>query len=126
MKKIGTVFNLFQTDEIDWIGAQADRCRRNQVTQAIQSGEAKVNPIASTYYYIFNTTKAPFRNAKIRKAFAMAIDRQTIIDNVTKANQEPAFALVPPSIRGMEGKSFREHVSGHRLFPGEVEEARDC
>jgi oligopeptide transport system substrate-binding protein len=119
-----TVFNLFKTDQIDWIGAQAGSVPTDQVTQVLQSGEAKVMPIASTYYYIFNTTKKPFSNAKIRKAFAMAIDRQAIIDNVTKANQEPAFALVPPSIRGVEGKSFRELYPDSGYFQENVEEAK--
>jgi len=82
-----------------------------------------VIPIASTYYYLFNTTKKPFSNVKIRKAFAMAVDRQAIIDNVTKANQQPAFGLVPPSIKGVDGKSFREmYPDGY--FQENLEEAK--
>jgi oligopeptide transport system substrate-binding protein len=118
-----TVFNLFQTDKIDWIGAQAGSVPTDQVQQMIQSGQAQVIPIASTYYYLFNTTKKPFSNVKIRKAFAMAVDRQAIIDNVTKANQQPAFGLVPPSIKGVDGKSFREmYPDGY--FQENLEEAK--
>lgn len=119
-----TVFNLFQTDEIDWIGAQAGSIPTDQVAQVIASGDAEVKATASTYYYIFNTTKAPFSNAKIRKAFAMAIDRQAIIDNVTKANQQPAFALVPPSIRGTDGQSFRDMYPDTGYFEENIEEAK--
>jgi len=119
-----TVFNLFTTNEIDWIGAQAGAVTTDQVAQVIQSGEAKVMPTASTYYYIFNTTKKPFSNVKIRKAFAMAVNRQAIIDNVAKANQQPAFALVPPSIRGTDGKSFRELYPDNGYFEENVEQAK--
>lgn len=118
-----TVYNLFQTDEIDWIGAQAGSVPTDQVQQVLASGAGEVKAIASTYYYLFNTTKPPFSNAKIRKAFAMAIDRQAIIDNVTKANQTPAFALVPPSIAGRDGKLFRELYPGD-YFSENVEEAK--
>ena len=119
-----TVFNLFTTNEIDWIGAQAGAVTTDQVAQVIQSGEAKVMPTASTYYYIFNTTKKPFSNVKIRKAFVMAVNRQAIIDNVAKANQQPAFALVPPSIRGTDGKSFRELYPDNGYFEENVEQAK--
>jgi oligopeptide transport system substrate-binding protein len=119
-----TVFNMFQTDKIDWIGAQAGSVPTDQVAQVLQSGEAEVKAIASTYYYLFNTTKEPFNNVKIRKAFAMAIDRQATIDNVTKANQQAAFALIPPSIRGTDGKSFRDMYPDTGYFQENVDEAK--
>jgi len=99
-----TVFNMYQTDKIDWIGAQAGQVPIDQVQKVLADGSAKIEPVASVYYYMFNTTKKPFNNAKIRKAFAMAVERQSLIDNVTKANQTPAHALVPPSILGVYGK----------------------
>ena len=34
------------------------------------------------------------------KAFAAAIDRQSLIDNVTKGNQTPAHSFAPPGIFG--------------------------
>jgi len=118
-----TVFNLYQTDKIDWIGAQAGSVPTDQVTQVIQSGEGEVRPIASTYFYHFNTTKKPFSNAKIRKALSMAINRQAIIDNVTKANQQPAYGIVPPSIKGVDGKTFRE-LYPDNYFEENIEEAK--
>src|SRR5690606_35989620 len=62
-------------------------------------------------------------NVKIRKAFSMTVDRQSLIDNVAKANQQPAFGLVPPSIAGPEGKMFRE-VYPDNFFTENVEEAK--
>jgi oligopeptide transport system substrate-binding protein len=60
--------------------------------------------IASIYYYEFNLTEKPFDNAKIRKALAMAIDRQSLIDNVSQGGQLPAFGFVPPGIAGANGE----------------------
>ena len=37
----------------------------------------------------------PFNNKKIRKAFALAIDRKSIVENVTQGGQVPATGLVP-------------------------------
>lgn len=103
-----TVYNLYETDQIDWIGAQAGAVPTDMTPKVISEGTAEVKEIASVYYYLFNTQKAPFDNVKVRQAFAMSIDRQSIIDNVTKANQKPAYGLVPSSIAGMDGKGYRE------------------
>ncbi|MBB6730737.1 peptide ABC transporter substrate-binding protein [Cohnella zeiphila] len=123
VEEASTVFNMFQTDKIDWIGAQAGSVPTDQVQKVIADGTAKVQPVAGTYYYEFNTTKKPFDNADIRKAFSMAIDRQAVIDNVTKANQTPAFGLVPPSIAGTGGKKFRE-LYPDDYFTENVDEAK--
>ncbi|QJD83789.1 peptide ABC transporter substrate-binding protein [Cohnella herbarum] len=119
-----TVYNLFETDKIDWIGAQAGSVPSDLVPSLVAAGKAEIVPSASTYYYVFNTTQKPFDNVKIRKAFSMAIDRQAIIDNVTKANQTPAHALVPPSISGLDGKSFREMYPDADYIKENVEEAK--
>ncbi|CAM3849131.1 peptide ABC transporter substrate-binding protein [Cohnella lubricantis] len=119
-----TQYNAFQAGDIDWLGAQAGSVPTDHTAQDIASGAAQVQPVASTYYYEFNTTKAPFNNAKIRKAFSLAIDRQSIIDNITKANQTPAYALVPPSIAGDGGKKFRELYPDTSFGSTNVEEAK--
>ncbi len=118
-----TVYQLFETDKIDWIGAQAGSVPTDLTKQLIEEKKAEVTSVASTYYYLFNTEKAPFSNVKVRKAFSMAIDRQSLIDNVAQANQQPAYGLVPPSIAGVEGKMFRETYPD-AFFKENVEEAK--
>ena len=41
-------------------------------------------------------------NVNIRKALALAIDRQGLVDNITIGEQEPALGYVPPTIAGFE------------------------
>jgi ABC-type oligopeptide transport system, periplasmic component len=54
-------------------------------------------------------TKMPFDNPKVRRALSMAIDRKSLVDNVFKGGQTPAFAFTPGGIPDYEtGKSFRE------------------
>lgn len=71
--------------------------------------EFKAKGIASTYYYLFNVTEKPFNNVKIRKAFAMAIQRQPIVERVTLGGQIPAYGFVPPGIKGVSQEFRSEH-----------------
>ncbi|RRJ66677.1 peptide ABC transporter substrate-binding protein [Paenibacillus oralis] len=84
--------------------------------------ELEIKGIASTYYYEFNVTAEPFDNVNIRKAFAMSIDRQAIVDNVTLGGQLPAFGYVPPGIKGVNDEYRNEHKDDY--FTENVEEAK--
>jgi oligopeptide transport system substrate-binding protein len=64
------------------------------------SQELLIAPRLCTYYYGFVTTKPPFDNVTVRKAFAAAIDRQSLIDNVLKGEQRPAHSFSAPGIFG--------------------------
>lgn len=54
------------------------------------------NALLSTYFYRVNTTKAPMNNKLVRKALAMAIDREGLIRNVLRAGQKPTTGFTPP------------------------------
>ncbi|MHB1483263.1 MAG: peptide ABC transporter substrate-binding protein [Saccharofermentanales bacterium] len=62
-----------------------------------------------TYFLAFQTQKAPFNNAKVRKALSLAIDRNFIAEKIGKAGQVPAGAFVPIGMAGKDPKKeFRE------------------
>ena len=65
----------------------------------------KIFPFFSTYYYLFNTTAAPLDRVKVRQALAMSIDRQQIVEKITKAGELPAFSYTPPEINGYTARS---------------------
>lgn len=73
------------------------------------------------YYYNFNSKVKPFNNVKVRKAFAMAIDREVITKNVAQGGQPPAYGIIPPGIPDAKGE-FQEN-SGD-LFKEDVKEAK--
>jgi ABC-type oligopeptide transport system substrate-binding subunit len=76
-------------------------------------------PALGTYYYGINTKNIPDPNQ--RRAMAMAIDRQTIIDSIAQADQLPATGYVP---KGMPG--FDELTPNSEWLPpsGDIEKAK--
>src|SRR5690606_16610635 len=78
-----TQFQMFQSGELDSIETLPNDVKK----QLLDSGEAKYLPESFTQFIRFNTAAEPFHNANIRKAFALAVDRQVIIDNVLQGKQ---------------------------------------
>lgn len=85
--------------------------------------EFNVKGIASTYYYQFNVTAKPFDNEKIRKAFAMSISRQDLVDKVSLGGQIPAYGFVPPGIEGADGE-FRATHADSEYFQENYDDAK--
>jgi oligopeptide transport system substrate-binding protein len=56
-----------------------------------------VAPYLGSYYYGFNLIRPPFQgNVKLRRALALAVNREIITNQVLGAGQKPAFGWVPP------------------------------
>ncbi|WNF05260.1 peptide ABC transporter substrate-binding protein [Brevibacillus borstelensis] len=104
-----TELSMFDNGDLDWAGAPLSALPTDAIPALKESGKMQVHAIAGTYLYKFNTEQAPFNNAKIRKAFAYAIDRQSIVDNVTQANQQPAMGLVPPTMAVASEPYFKDN-----------------
>ncbi len=64
-----------------------------------------MDPHLAVYFYRFNTTREPLNDPRVRKALAMAISRQEIVDNVAKAGQPPALSMVPPDCAGYTSRA---------------------
>jgi oligopeptide transport system substrate-binding protein len=66
----------------------------------VLSKELSVSPQFCTYYYGFNTKAPIVDDVRVRRALSMAVDRQSLIDNVTKGGQEPAQWFARPGLAG--------------------------
>jgi len=53
-----------------------------------------------TYYYAFNTTKAPFNDVRVRQALSYTIDRDIITKALLGQGQKNAYAFTPEIISG--------------------------
>jgi len=54
------------------------------------------NPFGATSFIRFNVKRKPFDDVRVRKAFALALDKKDIVDKITRAGEPVANNLVPP------------------------------
>jgi oligopeptide transport system substrate-binding protein len=96
-------YAAYQTDQVSFI----NNIPLGEMETALKSPDYIQGGLLGTYYYDFNVTKAPLDNASVRKALALAIDKNFIVTQVTKQNQIPAYAFVSDGIVDVGGKTFR-------------------
>ena len=105
---------------------------QSEVQAATKDGSAQVFPFLSNYYLSINMTDSvqgidpeaakALSNPKVRQALNLAIDRDSLVENVTKGGQIAAHSFVPTGITGPDGKDFasKEYFDSK----GNVEEAK--
>ena len=60
----------------------------------------QISPYMGSYLYRLNTTLPQLSDVRVRKALAMTIDRQLLIDTVLNGLFTPSYAITPPGLLG--------------------------
>src|SRR5690606_23509236 len=116
--------NMYETGKLDYAGYPTGALPTDQFASLKEKSpnEFQIKGTASLYYYLINTTEAPFTNEKIRQALSLSIDRAAITEKVTLGGQIPAYGLVPPGIKGVEDE-YRNEVDDN-YFQEDLELAK--
>jgi oligopeptide transport system substrate-binding protein len=103
--------NMYLAEEADWLngGIPPDQLQAMKLREDFQA-----IPALSTMFYEFNHTILPFADVKVRKALALAFDKQLFFEHVSQGVHTATDTMVP----AMEGYPKRE---GNRY---DVEAAR--
>lgn len=101
-----TALQMFESGDLDWVGDPVDSVPLAAIPTMKDSGELHISDRAGLYYYTINNDHEILGNKNIRKALASAVNRTGIVENVTKSEEKPAMALVPPSM-------FEENETGY-------------
>ena len=58
--------------------------------------------LLGTYAYVFNVEKKPFNDPRVRRALALAIDRDVMIEEVMGGAERPLGGIIPPGMPDYE------------------------
>lgn len=96
LEHVGTALNLYLAGEVDWI----DRVPTQLVPRLLARPDFAPAPYLATYFYRVNTTRAPYDDARVRRALALAIDRRALCAAVVRRGEQPCWSLTPPGLAG--------------------------
>jgi oligopeptide transport system substrate-binding protein len=109
-----TGLKMFTAKELDLEGSPFSIIPIDAITSLKETNLLQIVPTLATQWIRVNTAKTPFESKKLRRAFALAINRQDLVDHVTQGNQIPATGIVPKTMGLQETAYFQD---------GQIEEA---
>jgi len=62
--------------------------------------ELHIDPWLGLYYYRCNVDRPPLNDKRVRRALALAIDRESLVKDVLRGGETPAYAVSNPSNAG--------------------------
>ena len=102
---------MYQTDAWDGLSIRARSLDSVREDPAL-SGQLREYEQLTSYFVAMDGTRPPFDDPKVRRAFAMALDRERFIEEVYDGNVELANGLLPPGIPG-----YSESLRGIQFDP---------
>lgn len=75
----------FPVDQIEWLKTN-------------MPGQGRIHTYLSNEYIVVNTRRKPYDDPRIRRALALAINREIYAEKVYRDGRKPAYSFVPPGI----------------------------
>lgn len=101
ISKANTAFNVYASGQADLVMDKG--LVPNQLLDELKKRpDFHAAPFLGTYFLRFNCTRPPFNDARVRRALALVIDKQLLVNKITRAGEKPAFSFTPPGTAGYE------------------------
>jgi ABC-type oligopeptide transport system substrate-binding subunit len=97
-----TAYQLYQTGELDIMGSQQNPVPSAHIAELQGQPDFKSAAALATRYVGFNNMKPPFDNVDVRRAFALAVDKQTLANQVLAGAVVPADRILPTGLLGTQ------------------------
>lgn len=101
----GGGLSAYEAGDVDIAGVPLDDTERIQDPSEPLNAEYHTADDLSIFYIGFNTERPPFDDAKVRQAFAMAIDRAKINEVVLFDRARVANGIMPPGLPGHDPRA---------------------
>lgn len=112
-----TALNMYAAGEFDWPGSNTS-LPAEFMDYLAGFKDYRRHPYLASYYYWINTKAPPLDNPLLRRALALAIDREALVRHVTRGGQIPAADLVPDGVAGYQalGRPLFDPEAARRLL----------
>lgn len=114
-----TVYSAYENGELQFI--------KNIPIEVMENAAERMDfyseQIIGTYYLSFNTQAEPLTDVNVRKALAIAIDREYISSEIMDGAYMPAYNIVGPGWLDTDGTQFIDNANGGESYISQDYEA---
>ncbi|MGQ9584875.1 MAG: ABC transporter substrate-binding protein [Anaerolineae bacterium] len=96
----GSPMTMYETGELDAVLVPVDQIERVRDPANPLNRELEVIPLLDTFYVGLNVNAPPFDDPKVRRAFALALNREGIVKVLLRGQVEMAQGILPPGMPG--------------------------
>jgi oligopeptide transport system substrate-binding protein len=97
-----TQLNMYLTGLVDWMVKPPPAL----YDELLSRPDAHTGPQLGTSFLRFNTRRTPLDDPRVRRALALALDREALARNVLRGGESAVDSLVPPGLPGYEPASL--------------------
>jgi oligopeptide transport system substrate-binding protein len=101
ISRANTAFNFYSAGQADLI-MDKGLTPLALLTELRKRPDFHSAPFLGTYFIRFNVTRPAFNDARVRRAFALVVDKHLIVTKITRAGEIPADSIVPPGAAGYQ------------------------
>lgn len=105
-------YSAYQTGEVQFI----KDVPTEEIPSLKDNAEFHVDPIIGTYYISMNLERDAFKDANVRKALSLAIDRDYVANTLMQGTYSPADNFMGPGWIDMDGKQFKDNANGGQSY----------
>ena len=119
-----TALNLYETGAADIVWDK-DLVPAELIDVLQKRSDCHTYDLLGTYFSRFNVTRPPFNDPRVRRAFALAVDKPRMVRKLFPGGEKPAFHFVPDftaNYQPVDGPAFDPAAARELLaqagFPG--------
>ncbi len=87
-----------------------------EITTLQKRPDYRLDPQIGTYFIDLNNTLDEFKDAKVRRALSLALDRKYISETITAGTYTPAKGFVPQGVSDWDGSSWYDHLTDPSVY----------
>ena len=87
-----------------------------EITTLQKRPDYRLDPQIGTYFIDLNNTLDEFKDAKVRQALSLALDRKYISETITAGTYTPAKGFVPQGVSDWDGSSWHDHLTDPSVY----------
>ena len=104
-----TALSLFEKGALDMAGEPFGTITLEAIPKLAQEHKLETKQIGALYWLEVNTKNPLLASAKIRKALAIAINRNELTEELLGAGEKPAFSVLPESLTLAKKPLFQDN-----------------